>query len=567
MVKKAGQKRKKEEKAKTQLKRSKTSPGHHLPKGTNVTRAEVKVGKIVIPKQVEASSSAGEGKRSAPVTRRKLTLQDLVNKLGHFSQSVKLDSLEGLKELLTGEFGGNLVADNLSLLITKIIPLCGDIEKKIRRTSLAILEAVLVQVEPGKLEPLYPLITAHLSCCLTNIQPAIQRDALPIIDTLANTAPDFIAANFSRILPDCIRQIAAEKTGDKAQSFGVSSQVTDKISSLEWRTSVLSRVEKILQCVCKGCKSINLQEQHHQTTYEFKEHFSVGLYPLQNVVHMEKSNLNKTSNSDPMVDLVDKIVSLILDTWIEATGKEGKRNGRDGFLTNDVHLLLSSISGVLEKLVAYADVFNNQQVFDILASQHVSDLKQKLFCTLPYSSSNGKCSTENLRLCSVIVKFPDIIDEDIVDKIQNILQDSRAEGPVVLQIYESLISNTQIEPERKHSLIKLLVERSGNLPIGSIEWRQSLRLLVSLAKSGEDVGYWVNTLPDQLLAATSHSQTNCILRVMLDLAQKRDVTFLKAYASSSKNIQDWRKEHAEKIDSSNQLLLLYVHQNSTISVS
>ena len=102
MVKKAGQKRKKEEKAKTQLKRSKTSPGHHLPKGTNVTRAEVKVGKIVIPKQVGAASSAGEGKRSAPVTRRKLTLQDLVAKLGHFSQSVRLDSLEGLKELLTG---------------------------------------------------------------------------------------------------------------------------------------------------------------------------------------------------------------------------------------------------------------------------------------------------------------------------------------------------------------------------------------------------------------------------------------------------------------------------------
>lgn len=56
------------------------------------------------------------------------------------------------------------------------------------------------------LEPLYPLMTAHLSCCLTNIQPAIQRDALPLIDTLVNTAPAFIAANFGRILPDCVRQ-------------------------------------------------------------------------------------------------------------------------------------------------------------------------------------------------------------------------------------------------------------------------------------------------------------------------------------------------------------------------
>ena len=132
----------------------------------------------------------------------------------------------------------------------------------------------IVQVEPGKLEPLYPLITAHLSCCLTNIQPAIQRDALPIIDTLANTSPTFIAANFGRILPDCMRQIAAEKTVDEAQSFGVSSQVTDKISSLEWRTSVLSRVEKILQCVCTKGDNTNMPEQQRQTLYEFEEHFS-----------------------------------------------------------------------------------------------------------------------------------------------------------------------------------------------------------------------------------------------------------------------------------------------------
>ena len=48
---KVGSKRKKVEKTKVQFKR-KTGPGLHLPKGTNVTKAEVKVAKIVIPNQV-----------------------------------------------------------------------------------------------------------------------------------------------------------------------------------------------------------------------------------------------------------------------------------------------------------------------------------------------------------------------------------------------------------------------------------------------------------------------------------------------------------------------------------
>jgi hypothetical protein len=47
-------KRQKGEKAKTKLnKGGKTAPGKHLPKGTNVTKTEFKVGKIVIPKQLQ----------------------------------------------------------------------------------------------------------------------------------------------------------------------------------------------------------------------------------------------------------------------------------------------------------------------------------------------------------------------------------------------------------------------------------------------------------------------------------------------------------------------------------
>jgi pre-rRNA-processing protein IPI1 len=60
-----------------------------------------------------------------------------------------------------------------------------DLEAKVRRTALAILEAVLGHAEWGSLEPLYEVLAAHLSCALTHILPAIQRDGLRFIDALS----------------------------------------------------------------------------------------------------------------------------------------------------------------------------------------------------------------------------------------------------------------------------------------------------------------------------------------------------------------------------------------------
>ena len=137
---KAGMKRKKEEKTKTQLKRPKTAPGQHLPKGANVTKTDFKVGKIVIPKQLE------KGIETGPLTKRKLGIRELLSKLTHYSQTVRFESLEGIKELVTGEQGGNLVQANLSLLVSKLAPLTSDREKRVRRTAFAILQAILAQV-------------------------------------------------------------------------------------------------------------------------------------------------------------------------------------------------------------------------------------------------------------------------------------------------------------------------------------------------------------------------------------------------------------------------------------
>ena len=81
----SGRKRKKLEKAKTQLKKPRTAPGRHLPKGTNETKTNVKVAKIVIPGQKGESAA----KSSGPVTNKRLGLKDVLSKISHFSIAVR----------------------------------------------------------------------------------------------------------------------------------------------------------------------------------------------------------------------------------------------------------------------------------------------------------------------------------------------------------------------------------------------------------------------------------------------------------------------------------------------
>ena len=113
-------KRKKEERAKTQLKKPKTAPGRHLPKGTNETKTEFKVAKIVIPGQ------KGESATSGPRTSKKVGVKDVLAKLGHFSQSVRSDGLQGLKELVTDPGASELLSSQLAKMMSCLVPLCQD---------------------------------------------------------------------------------------------------------------------------------------------------------------------------------------------------------------------------------------------------------------------------------------------------------------------------------------------------------------------------------------------------------------------------------------------------------
>lgn len=108
----------KAEKAKTKLKGKKDK---ELPKGTNVTKTNFKVKKIVLKEQLKKHGD------NEALSIRKLNLKELLSRLNHFNTNSRTDALDGIKELITTH--PEALEQNLGELIHGITMLILNIEK------------------------------------------------------------------------------------------------------------------------------------------------------------------------------------------------------------------------------------------------------------------------------------------------------------------------------------------------------------------------------------------------------------------------------------------------------
>lgn len=108
----------KAEKAKTKLKGKKDK---ELPKGTNVTKTNFKVKKIVLKEQLKKHGD------NEALSIRKLNLKELLSRLNHFNTNSRTDALDGIKELIT--IHPEALEQNLGELIHGITMLILNIEK------------------------------------------------------------------------------------------------------------------------------------------------------------------------------------------------------------------------------------------------------------------------------------------------------------------------------------------------------------------------------------------------------------------------------------------------------
>ena len=121
----------KAEKAKTKLKGKKDK---ELPKGTNVTKTNFKIKKIVIKEQLKNRAT------NEALSTRKLNVKELLSRLNHFNTNSRTDALDGLRELISLHPG--VLEQNLGDIIHGTTNLVLNIEKSVSDTQAPFLPSI-----------------------------------------------------------------------------------------------------------------------------------------------------------------------------------------------------------------------------------------------------------------------------------------------------------------------------------------------------------------------------------------------------------------------------------------
>jgi len=256
---KAGQKRKKADKAKTQLKSSmkaagkadrkkkvKGQSGIRLPKGLNETKVEVQtksiapLGKSAPLQRTSAASidvkvDSGKQKKYRPI-------QDVLKKMGHTNHFNRLEAVKAMRDILRErpEAAEGLRADVLRRLLSLAIDSDGDV----RRVLLETLAIFVPSLGADFASSHKDLVAAHLGGALSHVDCNVQRDALKVADLLVECAPGFVISCHGEILPACLSQLAPNGARLKTAGSGKSTQSD--------RLAVLQRIRAVLQLVLQS---------------------------------------------------------------------------------------------------------------------------------------------------------------------------------------------------------------------------------------------------------------------------------------------------------------------------
>jgi len=567
----SGRKRKKEEKAKTQLKKPKTAPGKHLPKGTNETRTQFKVAKIVVPGQKGESGSQGAAGGVGPVTTKKLTLKDVLGKISHFSNAVRTDGLEGLKELLLGTSAPSLVSANLSSILGALMPVVQDRERKMRKLATACISEVMAHTPASSLAPLHPLLSAHLCCALTHIDPRIQQDALNTLDCLLQQAPNFISDTAALLLPNCLDQISAKKQAqgtEKKNTSGphVAANLSETMSSLQWRLNVLSRIEKILEIVTP---SSLLATKCPPPLVKFTPGASLPVY-TSSPPAMPLSSLGTSSSSSSLQQHLTSVMPLLLETWVEARAeeeKEGRKKNKSSVLSKEVAELLACEAGILNKLLRLMD----EKVLDKTIEKSGSDIETHFINPLPYSCQTATLAETNVLLTVVAITLGKIPSDEVLLTILK----SKAPSGSRLALVKGL---TQGPHKIEHKVEEACVATLMDIHAGrGIEGDEAGKLLVEECLKGKSglVVNWVKELPSRLLSclldtndeekdklgSDKEEEALALADSCLVLAKAGNVELAPTFLANLKDIQDnapadtdllrqkldWARQHLSRI--------------------
>ena len=293
--------------------------GKKLPKNLNETRATFKAKTLIIKQQFQ--------EKDGPVSHRNLTWKELLAHLGHLNQSVKLDALNSLREMVTQN--EDLVRLEFSTLLENICPLFTDREYKIRENAINLFKTLIllpIFSNNQMLKPFFNLITVYLSCAMTHISDNIKYSSLKILDILCEKLPELVKLNAYTIFDNFVEQISKASVNNNSKRVLKNDPL--KFSSTQsWRYNVLTRLHKFLTIISKNYKNMSAESDDRilrNNSWILNQDYS-EVRPLSLHICKKITNKKNVMDLDEFYRHYLKIVApLLIDCWVEAKPDKSK---------------------------------------------------------------------------------------------------------------------------------------------------------------------------------------------------------------------------------------------------
>ncbi|KAJ3844883.1 hypothetical protein F5878DRAFT_21636 [Lentinula raphanica] len=170
-------------KAKLKLGKGKQAP-------SNAIDTSFKARSIALPSQ----SIVVEKDDSAPTTRRKLSLDDLLVHMKHHNPSTRKDTIFGFRELFDAHW--ELVGSSLPVLLNATARVIGDEDASVRKALLSFYSWLIPRIPKEDLVPHAPLILLFTASAQTHIFPKIRIDAVRFLNIFLEHFPEVIVSGW-----------------------------------------------------------------------------------------------------------------------------------------------------------------------------------------------------------------------------------------------------------------------------------------------------------------------------------------------------------------------------------
>ncbi|XP_059159421.1 testis-expressed protein 10 homolog isoform X2 [Physella acuta] len=229
--------------------------GKKLPKGDNVTNLSFKTRQIKLTQRIKVD----DGQK--PVTRNKLSLQDLLRQCDHHSSTARVNAVCGLKEMWTTHYNELMVCTNVhgyGVILKKLANMLIDNEAVVRHSVINLFKMMLQKLSANRNDTgcsvlggnLFTHIHAYMCCAMNHVHEDIKLDALLLFDCLLETFPTLMIQQTGDLLKNLVGLISAPSyLGSKGDSTTqkLSLNPDSKLPAMKFRTRVLLRMKRIFQ--------------------------------------------------------------------------------------------------------------------------------------------------------------------------------------------------------------------------------------------------------------------------------------------------------------------------------